>query len=41
MKDVPIVLLREEFVRDTVPSKRKRLVVMKDVPIKLYREEFV
>ena len=32
MRDVPIMLLREEFVSDTVHHGQKRLAAMKDVP---------
>ena len=41
MKDVPIVLLREEFVEGTVLRERNILAVMKDVPTMLLVKEFV
>ena len=40
MKDVPIMLLKEEFVRDMVP-KLRFFAAMKDAPIKHRMEEFV
>ena len=41
MKDVPIMLGKEEFVSDTEQTKRTRHAVMNDAPTKLTREEFV
>ena len=41
MRDVPIMLLRKEFVPSMVHHGQKSIAVMKDVPTLLSMEEFV